>query len=264
MKQFVNIANKYAVRKEVSDVNKLYFRNKCLKSLQKGKARSLGFFEILSMKFAGWSDGRQGLLRTTEDGNWQSSKLKEEVDSYEEFCSDLYGHLKVEEEDEFKKLCILLESVTSINKSLSEAKKRLRVALDKEIVLNERKVGEEELNEAQVIARRNREHDKLLQPFYSDVEENERALFKTVDEIFKHLSQVRESFDSTCKIASRLQQRIQRRIDVYWRSAMRQNKELPPVPTIKFTDCCEQDYRRHYEELASRAELLRNDFISEV
>ena len=37
-------------------------------------------------------DGRHGLLRC-ENGTWQSSVLKQEVDSYEEFCAGQMGRL---------------------------------------------------------------------------------------------------------------------------------------------------------------------------
>lgn len=263
MKHSVGVTDKYESEKETATMKKS-LRNKRLKSLEKGKAHALGFFEILSMKFAGWTDGRKGLLRKSEDGTWLSSRLKEEVDSYEEFCGNLYGRLKVEEEEEFKKLNTLFDGVTPMYTSLSDAQKHLRLVLDKKIVLNERKVGEEDLTEAQVIARRSRERDKQLQPFYDDVEKKKKALSERTDEIFERLSRIKESFDSTCKIANRLLQHSHRRIDVYWRSAMRQNGELPPVPNIRFTKFSEQEYRKHYEALAGRVELLSKEFVSEV
>lgn len=263
MKHSVGVTDKYASEKETATMKKS-LRNKRLKSLEKGKARSLGIFEILSMKFAGWTDGRKGLLRKSEDGSWQSSRLKEEIDTYEEFCEDLYGRLKFEEEEEFKKLNTLLDGVVIQNKDLSVAQKSLDSVLGKEISLNSRKAGEENLSEAQVMARRNHERNKQIQPYYNDVEEKRRTLNQTVEEIYKCLSHVREGFDSTCKIAHRLQQHCQRRIDVYWRSAMRQNGELPPVSNINFTNYSEQDYRNHYEKLEKRAEMLRNELALEA
>ncbi len=90
---------------------------KRLQSLDKGKAKSLGPVEKLTMRYAGWVDGRHGLLRC-ENGTWQSSVLKQEVDSYEEFCAGQMGRLKFEEEDEFKKLNILFRYGCSVeNKS---------------------------------------------------------------------------------------------------------------------------------------------------
>ena len=43
-----------------------------------------------------------------------------------------------------------------------------------------------------------------------------RALSERTDEIFERLSRIKESFDSTCKIAHRLLQHSHGRIDVYF------------------------------------------------
>ena len=58
---------------------------KRLQSLDKGKAKSLGPVEKITMTYAGRIDGKKNLLRCNEYGIWQSSTLKQEVDSYEEF-----------------------------------------------------------------------------------------------------------------------------------------------------------------------------------
>ena len=235
-------------------------QNKRIHNLEKGKAKSLGFFETISMKYAGWLDGRKNLLRLSEDGVWQSSKLKGEVDSYEEFCGKLFGHLKVEEEKAFKDMNVLFDRITPLRKKLILSKEELERVINSKTITNERKIGEEELTEAQVIARRTRERDKFLQPFYSHVDEAKEMLDSTIEEIFSLLSQITENFDSTCKIANRLLQHSQRRIDVYWRSAMRQNDELPPVPDIIFTDKSEKAFQKHYDEVKKRAEILRSEF----
>ena len=101
---------------------------KRLQSLDKGKAKSLGPVEKLTMRYAGWVDGRHGLLRC-ENGTWQSSVLKQEVDSYEEFCAGQMGRLKFEEEDEFKKLNILFDTVVPLKTNLTAAKQVLENAL---------------------------------------------------------------------------------------------------------------------------------------
>lgn len=43
---------------------------KRLQSLDKGRVKSLGPVEKLTMRYAGWVDGRHGLLRSTENGDW--------------------------------------------------------------------------------------------------------------------------------------------------------------------------------------------------
>ena len=72
-----------------------------LKRLEKEKTKSLGLVETLTMKYAGWNDGRNGLLRCNSDGRWESSILKQEVDAFEELCANQMGRLKFEEEKTF-------------------------------------------------------------------------------------------------------------------------------------------------------------------
>ena len=225
---------------------------KRLQSLDKGRVKSLGPVEKLTMRYAGWVDGRHGLLRCSQNGDWQSSVLKQEVDSYEEFCAGQMGRLKFEEEDEFKKLNILFDTVVPLKTNLTAAKQVLKNALAEDVDLTRRKEGEESLTEVQVL------------PFKRAVAESEKALSDTIEAIFTSLSQVTESFDSAAKITNRVLQHHQRRIDVYWRSAMRHLPDLPPLPNVTFTNNSEQEFAKHYEQVVQRAEKLRLTLASEL
>lgn len=264
MNQMSGVVNKSISRKETSRMDKTNLRNKRLQSLDKGKTKSLGFFEKWTMKYAGWVDGRKGLLRCNADGVWHSSVLKQEVDSYEEFCAEQMGGLKLEEEDEFKRMNILLDEIVPLRKKLFDAKEQLKKALDEEADLSMRKEGEENLTEVQVAARRNREREESLQPLKDDVTKYDKALSDTVEAIFASLSQVKESFDSTVKITNRILQHSQRRIDVYWRSAMRHMQDLPALPDVVFSNKSEQAFAGHYDKVAARAEKLRMELASEL
>lgn len=251
-------------RKEAVGVNKSNLRNKRLQSLNKGKTKSLGFFEKMTMKYAGWIDGRKGLLRCNADGKWQSSVLKQEVDSYEEFCAEQMGRLKLEEEDEFTQMNICFDEVVPLRKKLSDAKERLEDAMAVKIDLSLRKEGEENLAEVQVAARRTRERNELLQPLRDDVSLYEEQLSDTVKDIFTRLSQIKEGFDSTVKITNRILQHSQKRIDVYWRSAMRHMPDLPALPVVSFSNLSEQSFASHYDEVDARAEKLRMELTLEL
>ena len=124
-------------------MNKSNLHNKRLQSLNKGKTKSLGPVEKITMTYAGRIDGKKNLLRCNENGIWQSSTLKQEVDSYEEFCAEQMGKLKLQEEDEFKKLNILFDQVIPLRKKLLESKNLLRNAMDEEVDLTSRKEGED-------------------------------------------------------------------------------------------------------------------------
>lgn len=250
--------------KEVIQINKSHIHSKRLKNLHKGKAKSLGPIEKVTMTYAGWIDGKRRLLRCNENGLWQSSILKQEVDSYEEFCAEQMGRLKLQEEDEFKRMNILFDQVIPLRKKLFEAKRILKKVMNEEVDLTRRKEGEDKLTEVQVIARRNRERDKALQPFKDEVVKYDKELSYTIESIFISLSQIKESFDSTIKITNRLLQHSQRRIDIYWRSAMRYISELPALPNIVFSNMSEQLFSDHYEKLVEKAENLRVELASEL
>ena len=251
-------------KKEEVNVNKSNLRNKRLKNLDKGKTRSLGLIERITMKYAGWVDGRKDLLRCNADGVWQSSVLKQEVDSYEEFCAEQMGRLKLEEEDEFKKMNILFDKVDPLRKKLSDAKERLKDVMNEKVDLSMRKEGEENLTKEQLASRRNRERDEMIQPLKDTVAEYDKELSDIVEAIFYYLSQVKESFDSTVKITNRILQHSQRRIDVYWRSAMRHIPELPAMPEVVFSNMSEQAFASHYNNVAARAEKLRMELAAEL
>lgn len=237
---------------------------KRLQSLDKGRVKSLGPVEKLTMRYAGWVDGRHGLLRSTENGDWQSSVLKQEVDSYEEFCASQMGRLKFEEEDEFKNLNILFDTVVPLKTNLAAAREILKNALAEDVDLTRRKEGEESLTEVQVTARRNREREESLLPFKRAVSESEKALSDTIEAIFTSLSQVKESFDSAAKITNRVLQHHQRRIDIYWRSAVRQMPDLPALPNVVFSNNSEEEFAKHFDQVSKRAEKLRLALASEL
>lgn len=249
---------------EVKVMNKSELRNRRMQSLDKGKIKSLGFFEKMTMKHAGKTDGRNGLLRSNEEGIWQSSFLKQEIDAFEEFCAAQYGGLKMEEEEEFRQMNILFDKVVPLRKKFSDSQALLEEAEGQEVDITRRKEGEENLTEVQVNARRTRERDEELLPIRKKRDDNKVELEKTVDEIFERLSQVKESFDSTVKITNRILQHSQMRVDVYWRSAMRYMQELPAVPNVNFTSVSEKAFRDHYENVVARAEKLRMELASEV
>ena len=88
------------------------------------------------------------------------------------------GKLKLQEEDEFKKLNILFDQVIPLRKKLLESKNLLRNAMDEEVDLTSRKEGEDNLTEVQVTARRNREREESLRPFKDAVSKYDKELIQ--------------------------------------------------------------------------------------
>ena len=234
-----------------------------LKRLEKEKIKSLGLVETLTMKYAGWNDGRNGLLRCNSDGRWESSILKQEVDAFEELCANQMGRLKFEEEKTFNEMNVLFDKVDPLRNKLSDAKEALEQAKEKQVDVSVRKEGEENLTEAQITSRRNREHERILLPLKNKVEKYDKEFSDTVEAIFTHLSQVKEAFDSAVKVNQRVLFHSQRKIDVYWHSAMHQMPELPSVPNVTFSNLSEQAFANHYRQVEERAEKLRRELAYE-
>ena len=181
-----------------------------IRILEKGKISSLGPFEKLSLKFEGWSDGRKGLIRKDDSNQWNSMRLKAEIDASEEFSAKLFGLLKVQEEEKYEKIGILFDRLLLFQKQLHDANNSLQSELNIETDFNERRVGEEKLTSAQIVERRTREREKHLEPFKRKVEDSRNVIVDTLDGMFSLLSQIQESFDSTCRIVDRLQERSER------------------------------------------------------
>ena len=203
---------------------------KRLQSLDKGKAKSLGPVEKLTMRYAGWVDGKHGLLRCSQNGDWQSSVLKQEVDSYKRILRWSDGTLKVRGRGRVQKAQYSFRYGCSAENKPYCRQTGFKERPCRRCRPHRRKEGEESLTEVQVAARRNREREESLLPFKRAVAESEKALSDTIEAIFTSLSQVTESFDSAAKITNRVLQHHQRRIDVYWRSAMRHVPDLPALP----------------------------------
>lgn len=78
-------------------MNKSNLHNKRLQSLNKGKTKSLGPVEKITMTYAGRIDGKKNLLRCNENGIWQSSTLKQEVKLYQKITEEYNQRLKAVE-----------------------------------------------------------------------------------------------------------------------------------------------------------------------
>lgn len=235
-----------------------------IRILEKGKISSLGPFEKLSLKFEGWSDGRKGLIRKDDSNQWNSMRLKAEIDASEEFSAKLFGLLKVQEEEKYEKIGILFDRLLLFQKQLHDANNSLQSELNIETDFNERRVGEEKLTSAQIVERRTREREKHLEPFKRKVEDSRNVIVDTLDGMFSLLSQIQESFDSTCRIVDRLQERSERRLDVYLRAAMKQKKELPAILDVQFKQTSKLTANEHYMQFTEKAERLRNSIENEI
>lgn len=229
-----------------------------ISKLSKGKVKGVGFFEGLGLKIRGRIDGRRNLPRECKDGQWISPHIEREVRSYDEFSSRMWGHLQIEEEDEYARLGSLMESIAHTKTQLEDAKVDLTDALAREgSPGSTRKHGESKLTDAQVTARRSNERAKRLAPLRSRVSGLQNKLVTEIDEFSALRSKIIEDNNSTRMICSRVRDHLFQRLNVYWNSALYKhsdNDRMPAVPAIEITSRAERVYMEPHTALMEKAE----------
>lgn len=242
-------------------------RNSRISNLGKGKVKGVGFVEGILLKITGRIDGARNLPRECDDGYWLSPHLDREVHSYAEFSSRMWGQLQLEEEDEYARLGVLMDSLADTKSQLESAEADLAAALSCEVgVDTSRKYGESKLTDAQVAARRANERAKRLAPLRSRIGTLRSNLAAEVDEFFALRNKIVEDNNSTRMICARVKDHLLQRMDVYWNSAMIKHSEnamMPVVPSIEVTSRAEDVYMELHKELMLRAELLSRSLSKE-
>ena len=240
-----------------NDIERL--RNKRLSILEKGKIKKIGLMESLRLKIQGYSDGSHGLPVKT-DNNWISPRIDKEINSYEEFCSRIFGSLQIELEEKFAHLGNLIDSISHTQNELEIAKEQLGNQLQKySSSLMIRKKGEDNLTEAQVQSRRQKERDKYLSSARGKVSSIESQLSTQIEDFYALKNRIVEDYNSTKLICNRAKDYILQRIDIYWDSAYKKHPEskmMPAIPRVVFLFNAEKVYSEQHKELMSKAESL--------
>ena len=230
-----------------------------ISKLDKGKVKGIGFFEGMALKIAGRIDGARNLPREC-DGHWISPHLDREVRSYEEFSSRMWGQLQIEEEDEYVRLGVLMDSIAHIKAQLETARVELTDALSYEEVPNTfRKHGESKLTDAQVTIRRANEKAKKLEELRCRVSTLQSKLNSELDESSALRNKIIENNNSTRMICTRVKYHLFQRLNVYWNSVLHKHSEnarMPAVPSIEITSRAEIVYLELHKALMQKAEIL--------
>lgn len=242
-------------------------KNSRISKLGKGKIKGVGFFEGILLKITGRIDGARNLPRECGDEHWLSPHLDREVRSYDEFSSRMWGQLQIEEEDEYARLGVLMDSLVHTKSQLESAEADLTAALSCEAgVDTSRKHGESKLTDTQVAARRASERAKRLAPLRRQVAELQSKLVAEVDEFSALRNKIVEDNNSTRMICARVKDHLLQRMCVYWNSAMIKHSEsarMPAVPSIEVTSRAEAVYMEPHKVLMQRAELLSKSLSKE-
>lgn len=242
---------------EDTSMDRMKLRKQRHKKLGNGKGKKVGFFESIGLKITGGRDGSKGVPRLTDDNAWYSTFMNREVNSYEEFCSHIWGSLQIENEDKFAKLEELMDGIRHKKERLEDARYNLEVAYrrenDSETI---KKKGEDKLTDAQVGRRRRAEKENRLTPLKNKVAGLELEL-KEAEEAFANLhSRLVEDDNTTRLICHRVKDHTLMRIDVYWNSALMHHPEgasMPVIPTLELRNDSEVAYLHPHKELMKRA-----------
>ena len=207
-----------------------------------------GMVETVRLRSQGKRDGHRGLPRQDENGVWTSPQLYKEITDYHEFCIAAWGGLQAKHEAKHKEITRLCQEIHRLGEQLC---KHLNNAPP--VNLTERIRGEENLSESIVRNRRQREHNKRHNDYYSRQQQLEAALEEHYCQLAE-LQSVIQAAEKTVRMqCKRSQGRAIQRITVYWNAALRahpQFKTIPPTPEITLeSDSAEAEYFAHNQPL---------------
>lgn len=249
-------------------MNREKMRKQRHKKVNTGKGKKVGFFESIGLKIKGFCDGRKGFPRQTDEKDWYSPFMNQEVNSFEEFCSHTWSSLQIENEEEYARLEELMDGIRQKRGFLEAARANLSAAdkweSDSESI---RKKGEDKLTDAQIRARRKAEKEKKLAPLKNKAAGLEQEL-KEAEEAFADIqSKLVEDDNTTRLICHRVRDHILMRLDVYWNSALRHHPDgasMPVVPMLELKDEAEEAYLRLHKELMKRAAAIHDAIQGEA
>ena len=232
------------------------------KKLNTGKGKKIGIFESIGLKIKGACDGRNGFPRQTDNKDWYSPFINQEVNSFDEFCSHMWASLQIENERQYARLEKLMDGIHLKKHLLEDARADIVLLVKNENISESvRKIGEEHLTDTQVLSRREAEKEKKLAPLKSKVAGLEQEL-QAAEEAFLELhSQLIEDDNTTRLICHRVRDHILMRLDVYWNSALRHHTDgvsMPVVPMLELEDEAEEVYFRPHKELMKRADAIHD------
>ena len=171
-----------------------YLRDSRISKLGKEKVQGVRLLETIYLKIIGYIDGTRNLPRECGDGKWISPHLDREIRSYYEFSSRIWGYLQIEEENEYKRLGELMDSLVYTRAQLQTTKAELKDALSYEEMPDIFRIhGEGKLNDTQVAARRINERAKSLVLYKNRIVTLQNKLVSEADEFFALRNEIIEA-----------------------------------------------------------------------
>ncbi len=225
--------------------------NDLTKDLNKGKVKRLSLRESVYAKYCGIKDGKDGIPKLNEEGEWKSPFLDKEYDSYQECCSRIWGKVQIQL-DEYHIACnSLVDDLCRLNQKLNESKEEIKNEVIDPKALTVRESGEKDFSEDEVRTRRSRQLKQRSAKKRAAVAAIEAQIVSTYKELsYKHNAIV-ESTNTARLACERIMNHSRQLADVYWRSAYRYHPERNemPVSVRPFGICdAEKLYLEEHEE----------------
>lgn len=199
-----------------------------LRQVQNGRVHYLGPLERLTLSIAGRIDGARSQPREISDGSWSSPLIRKETDALEEHCDRVWGTELVRLEPYHVRIGQLVTDIARLERQLR--KSETEDVPVKEEFLAMRKRGEEQLTDAQVCARRQREYDRRVDAARSRTDAVENTLAAHYLELAKLHSIVTDAENEARLCCERVTNHTKQRIDAYWRAALRTHPEQQRMP----------------------------------
>ena len=201
-------------------------KKKLTRQLMRGKTDRLGFFETIHMKRLGRSDGKIGLPRPSENGEWTSTRKDLEVDAYQEKTGKIWGELQLCLNENYSRREILLDRLLQLQAEIIKLQ-NMADALPQKA----RKPGEEDLPDDLVRTRREREAGKANAPKHAKLATLRREYEETLGELIELHRSILETDHAARHASDRIKSHTIRRIGVYWNSALRVHPQGVGMPS---------------------------------
>ena len=217
------------MKEQVNMGNNVRLTTQHRKMLKKGKIARMGLIESLVVRHCGKTDGKRGLPRVNEKGDWSSPFLRKEWAAFGEFCDRAWGSVQLELSDEYAKLGVLIDCIKRYEQELKAlANKEPRAASEEE--LTKRHKGEEGLSDYQIRRRRGKSARNKMESYNAKVGNLQIGIKEAYEKMEKIHNQILEVNNANRMVCQRVKDHVEQRRSVYWNVAQKYHPEKDKMP----------------------------------
>ena len=220
------------------------------KNLARHEKAKLGFLERLRLRSRGSLDGRAGLPRQDEAGQWTSPFIQQELNACSEAHNKVVGTLSLRLDEEYTAAVYLAERIERALARIAEIEGSLPEPPGAE-ALNVRKRGEEALSESQVRHRRRREFEREKNRLSSQIHSLQAQADEDYDQLIRLKSDLDQKQSEAEIVCAKILCHVQQRVDCYWDAALHAAEAGDAMPVI-FAGLVPSEVLAQYRKLHER------------